>query len=664
MDFANRNNTANKFVCPSDRQLALRAKLKAGWSSSKTNEPLRPDEQEAIISVIRRNEEIEIAERQRVGRLVERVEKIKLHAVERGPNCCRLCGDAFGLLRPQRIICEDCRKSVCTKCSVDINIRYHNSERTREIWLCRICSETREMWKKSGAWFFKGLPNYDMPVRSLSATNTPTATPIAGGAGGKAASALGRSLHATPTRAARIKKLTIRVNDSSSSSSSGGGGGGNSSASGQSEPEEEDQPDQGTKPGTAAAAAAAGSQRLQRDESFRLRAYGSIRSFIDGGERKLSNSFLFGRQGNARQADSQDYDNISTASTVAQLRREGSFLRRSSVSSSWSFSDSSGSGNSATHNQTPQQQQQQQKQQQHQQQQQQQQHCRDPLLGWLEIAISYRESFHSLDCTMVRARDLPAMDAAGLADPYCKLNIVTPEGHTKYTRWQRTKTVHKTRNPDFNETLQFVGVEPEELGNSLLYVALFDDDKYGHDFLGAAKICLSTVHSTSQYRISVPLGVEDQYSTEAELAQSWPNGKMLISLCYNTKRRALVVNVKQCINLLAMDNNGSSDPFVKLQLKPDVHKNKKHKTSVKWRTLNPIYNEEFYFEASPHDLNKEMLILTVWDKDLGKSNDFLGSLQLGAQSKGDRLQQWLDCIRLPDHFHEKWHCLAPDNPTH
>ncbi|XP_065724082.2 double C2-like domain-containing protein beta isoform X2 [Drosophila suzukii] len=346
---------------------------------------------------------------------------------------------------------------------------------------------------------------------------------------------------------------------------------------------------------------------------------------------------------------------------MSKLRRESSFLRRGSVSSSWSISDSSGSGSNNSGNSQSQSQSQSQFQQHHQQQQ---LHCRDPLLGWLEIAISYREAFHSLDCTMVRARDLPAMDAAGLTDPYCKLNIITPEAHTKYTRWQRTKTVHKTRNPEFNETLQFVGVEPEELGNSLLYVALFDDDKYGHDFLGAAKVCLSTVHSTSQYRISVPLGVEDQYSNAAEMAQNWPNGKMLLSLCYNTKRRALVVNVKQCINLMAMDNNGSSDPFVKIQLKPDAHKNKKHKTSVKWRTLNPIFNEEFYFEASPHDLNKEMLILTVWDKDLGKSNDFLGSLQLGAQSKGDRLQQWLDCIRLPDHFHEKWHCLAPDNPAH
>jgi len=157
-------------------------RLKAGWSSSKTSEPLRPEEQEAIISVIRRNEEIEVAERQRVGRLVERVEKIKQHAVERGPNCCRLCGDTFGILRPQRILCEDCRQSVCTKCSVDINIRYHTSERSREIWLCRICSETREMWKKSGAWFFKGLPKYDMP-RSASATPIPNPGPgsMAGG---------------------------------------------------------------------------------------------------------------------------------------------------------------------------------------------------------------------------------------------------------------------------------------------------------------------------------------------------------------------------------------------------------------------------------------------------------------------------------------------------
>lgn len=106
------------------------------------------------------------------------------------------------------------------------------------------------------------------------------------------------------------------------------------------------------------------------------------------------------------------------------------------------------------------------------------------------------------------------------------------------------------------------------------------------------------------------------------------------------------------------------------QLKPDSHRNKKHKTSVKWRNLNPIFNEEFYFETRPNELDKQSLIITVWDKgmshfcislfilfrpshfnvlvfmycvfvffslwneDLGKSNDFLGSLVIGYASKG------------------------------
>lgn len=29
--------------------------------------------------------------------------------------------------------------------------------------LCLICSETREVWKKSGAWFFKSFPKFVLP---------------------------------------------------------------------------------------------------------------------------------------------------------------------------------------------------------------------------------------------------------------------------------------------------------------------------------------------------------------------------------------------------------------------------------------------------------------------------------------------------------------------
>lgn len=34
---------------------------------------------------------------------------------------------------------------------------------TKDQWLCMICAETREVWKKSGAWFFKSFPKYTMP---------------------------------------------------------------------------------------------------------------------------------------------------------------------------------------------------------------------------------------------------------------------------------------------------------------------------------------------------------------------------------------------------------------------------------------------------------------------------------------------------------------------
>lgn len=60
-------------------------------------------------------------------------------------------------------------------------------------------------------------------------------------------------------------------------------------------------------------------------------------------------------------------------------------------------------------------------------------------------------------------------------------------------------------------------------------------------------------------------------------------------------------------------------------LKPD-HYHKKYKTNVKWKNLNPIFNEEFVFETKMTDLPQQTLVLTVWDKDYGKSNDYLGKI--------------------------------------
>ncbi|GFX21810.1 rab effector Noc2 [Trichonephila clavipes] len=64
----------DKWVCPNDRELSLRAKLRTGWSV-KTNsinsfnkpEQLNDSEQEIIMSVIKRAENLDKVEQERIG---------------------------------------------------------------------------------------------------------------------------------------------------------------------------------------------------------------------------------------------------------------------------------------------------------------------------------------------------------------------------------------------------------------------------------------------------------------------------------------------------------------------------------------------------------------------------------------------------------------------
>ena len=79
--------------------------------------------------------------------------------------------------------------------------------------------------------------------------------------------------------------------------------------------------------------------------------------------------------------------------------------------------------------------------------------------------------------------------------------------------------------------------------------------------------------------------------------------------------------------LLPMDFGQTSDPYCKLLLYPSAESNSKwhFKTTVKRHTLQPEFNEEFVF---PHiqlsDLISKTLQITVYDKDMGKKDDYIG----------------------------------------
>ncbi|XP_005143016.2 rab effector Noc2 isoform X2 [Melopsittacus undulatus] len=159
-----------QWVCPNDRQLALRAKLQTGWSvhtfqteKQRKMQALSPQELEVILEVIRKAEKLDIIEQQRIGRLVERLENMRKNAMGNGLSQCLLCSELLGLLGSTSVFCQDCKKKVCTKCGIETF-----GAQKRPLWLCKICSEQREVWKRSGAWFYKGLPKYITPLKSSS----------------------------------------------------------------------------------------------------------------------------------------------------------------------------------------------------------------------------------------------------------------------------------------------------------------------------------------------------------------------------------------------------------------------------------------------------------------------------------------------------------------
>ena len=83
-------------------------------------------------------------------------------------------------------------------------------------------------------------------------------------------------------------------------------------------------------------------------------------------------------------------------------------------------------------------------------------------------------------------------------------------------------------------------------------------------------------------------------------------------------------------NLPAKDLNGLSDPFVKISLLPDTTESgQKLQTKVQRKTLNPFWNESFYFEGfSPQKLQSRVLHLVVVDHDRFSRNDSIGEIYI------------------------------------
>uniref|UniRef100_A0A8C3SEU4 Unc-13 homolog D n=1 Tax=Chelydra serpentina TaxID=8475 RepID=A0A8C3SEU4_CHESE len=117
--------------------------------------------------------------------------------------------------------------------------------------------------------------------------------------------------------------------------------------------------------------------------------------------------------------------------------------------------------------------------------------------------------------------------------------------------------------------------------------------------------------------------IREQLETSAE-----KYGAVTIKALYRPSEQKLRVEVLNAVNLIPLDSNGSSDPFVQLTLEP------RHefpevvaRTTQCWKNeLHPLFDEAFEFLVPPEKCQQDgaCLLLTVLDHDTVGTDDLEG----------------------------------------
>ncbi|XP_032372475.1 multiple C2 and transmembrane domain-containing protein 1 isoform X4 [Etheostoma spectabile] len=231
-------------------------------------------------------------------------------------------------------------------------------------------------------------------------------------------------------------------------------------------------------------------------------------------------------------------------------------------------------------------------------------------------------AMYQLDIVLKKGINLAIRDRTGTSDPYVKFKVAGKEVF-------RSKTIHKNLNPVWDERVSLL----VETLKDPLYVKVFDYD-FGlqDDFMGSAYLHLESLEH--QRTMDVTLDLKDPQYPEnnlgsLELAVTLSPKEGDVRDAYQSMRlsdvhrkaqlwRGIVsISLIEGCNLQPMDANGLSDPYVKFRM---GHQKYKSKTISK--TLNPQWREQFDFHM--YEEQGGYVDITVWDKDAGKKDDFMG----------------------------------------
>lgn len=243
-----------------------------------------------------------------------------------------------------------------------------------------------------------------------------------------------------------------------------------------------------------------------------------------------------------------------------------------------------------------------------------------------------QHSFFHLDVWLKEGKDLVVRDSSGTSDPYVKFKI----GNKQY---YKSRTVYKNLNPKWDEKFTI----PIEDVFKPVSVKCYDYDRgVSDDRMGAAEIDLSmlNLNSPTELKLELKEKKDDEYmgyillqctlvpksgEEKEQFQQSRTTTIRKSAGSLESQARKLKMQIWSGIvnivlvegqNLMAMDDNGLSDPYVKFRLGQE-----KYKSKHKYKTLNPRWLEQFSLRI--FDDQSQTLEISVYDHDL-RTDDFMG----------------------------------------
>ncbi|XP_073676893.1 synaptotagmin-like protein 4 [Garra rufa] len=299
--------------------------------------------------------------------------------------------------------------------------------------------------------------------------------------------------------------------------------------------------------------------------------------------------------------------------------------------------------------------------------------------GDIYFSLSYDEPSQSLSVVVQECKGLAYADAAKKkCNPYVKAYLLPDKSKKK------TSIKHNNINPSFKETLKY-SISRTQLMTRTLQLSVWHYDRFGHNaFLGEVEVPLDSHDIDSAHQECMALRGKGAAQSASPFDQY--KGELVISLKYVTANKTngedsngkgkktkasgaeLHVLIKEAKNLTATKAGGTCDSFVKGYLLPSQSKSSsKKKTPVVKKTKSPNYNHTLvYNDLSLEQLKDVCLELTVWDRETLSSNDFLGGVRLSlggvtikegkeewvADSTGEEILLWKKMMQYPDSWAE------------